>query len=154
MYGFDRNPQQGRTVDVGHLLVSQTLSRRGLYVGLTRGREENYAHVETGNTAPPGKPAYEQATPESVIKGVMERESSELSATEQMRAGQEWAGGTGRLLHLWSVSVRETLYPAIDRQVIARLTRTRPAGIRRSGHGRGSTPGCGRRSLPGMTWAS
>jgi hypothetical protein len=68
-YAGNAHVAQGRTVDVGHLLVSQTLSRRGLYVGMTRGRFENFAHVETGNTAPPGSKPYEQATVESVIKG-------------------------------------------------------------------------------------
>ena len=121
-YAGNVHVSQGRTVDAGHLLVTQTLSRRSFYVGMTRGREENTAWVETGGTAPAGKKPYEQATVESVIKGVMEREAGEESATQQMRAGQEWAGGTGHLLHLWSVSVRETLYPAIDRQVTARLT--------------------------------
>ena len=121
-YAGNAHVAQGRTVDVGHLLVSQTLSRRGMYVGMTRGRYENYAHVETGNTAPPGKPAYEQATVESVIKAVMEREASELSATEQLRAAQEWAGGSGHVLHLWSETIHRSLYPQIDREVMARLT--------------------------------
>ena len=121
-YAGNAHVAQGRTVDVGHLLVSQTLSRRGLYVGMTRGRHENFAHVETGSTAPPGKPAYEQATVESVIKGVMEREASGLSATEQLRAAQEWAGGSGHVLHLWSETIHRSLYPQIDRQVMARLT--------------------------------
>jgi ATP-dependent exoDNAse (exonuclease V) alpha subunit len=44
---------QGRTVDTAHLLVTGTLSRQSLYVGLTRGRESNTAHIVTGNTAPP-----------------------------------------------------------------------------------------------------
>jgi hypothetical protein len=121
-YAGNAHVAQGRTVDVGHLLVSQTLSRRGMYVGMTRGRYENYAHVETGNTAPPGKPAYEQATVESVIKAVMEREASGLSATEQLRAAQEWAGGSGHVLHLWSQTIHRSLYPQIDREVMARLT--------------------------------
>ena len=121
-YAGNAHVAQGRTVDVGHLLVSQTLSRRGLYVGMTRGRHENFAHVETGSTASPGKPAYEQATVESVIKGVMEREASGLSATEQLRAAQEWAGGSGHVLHLWSETIHRSLYPQIDRQVMARLT--------------------------------
>ena len=121
-YAGNAHVAQGRTVDVGHLLVSQTLLRRGLYVGMTRGRYENFAHVETGNTAPPGKPAYEQATVESVIKGVMEREASELSATEQLRAAQEWACGSGHVLHLWSETIHRSLYPQIDREVMARLT--------------------------------
>jgi hypothetical protein len=122
-YAGNAHVAQGRTVDIGHLLVSQTLSRRGLYVGMTRGRYENFAHVETGNTAPPGKPAYEQATVEAVIKGVMEREASEMSATEQLRAAQEWAGGSGHVLHLWSETIHRSLYPQIDREVMARLTR-------------------------------
>jgi hypothetical protein len=121
-YAGNVHVSQGRTVTAGHLLVTQTLSRRSFYVGMTRGREDNTAWVETGGTAAAGKQPYAQATPESVIKGVMEREAGEVSATQQMRAGQEWAGGTGHLLHLWSVAVRETLYPAIDRQVTARLS--------------------------------
>jgi conjugative relaxase-like TrwC/TraI family protein len=120
-YAGNVHVSQGRTVTAGHLVVTQTLSRRSFYVGMTRGREENTAWVETGSTAPPGKEPYEQATPESVVKGVMEREAGEESATQQMRAGQEWAGGTGHLLHLWSTAVRDTLYPAIDRQVAGRL---------------------------------
>ncbi len=120
-YAGNVHVSQGRTVGPSHLVVTQTLSRRSFYVGMTRGREENTAWVETGNTAPKGKKPYEQATAESVVKGIMEREAGELSATEQMRAGQEWAGGTGHVMHLWSTAVRESLYPQIDRQVAARL---------------------------------
>ena len=130
-YAGNAHVAQGRTVDVGHLLVSQTLLRRGLYVGMTRGRYENFAHVETGNTAPPGKPAYEQATVESVMKGVMEREASGLSATEQLRAAQEWAGGSGHVLHLWSETIHRSMYPQIDAAVMAQLT---PEQARRYEH--------------------
>jgi hypothetical protein len=76
----------------------------------------------------------------------MERDGSELSATEQMRAAQEWAGGTGHVLHLWSAEVRRDLYPAIDRQIMAALT---PDQARRYGreHARQALhAGCGRRS--------
>ena len=45
---------QGRTVDTAHLLVTDSLSRQAVYVGMTRGRESNTAHVVTGKTAPPG----------------------------------------------------------------------------------------------------
>jgi conjugative relaxase-like TrwC/TraI family protein len=121
-YAGNVHVSQGRTVDVSHSVVTHTMSRRSLGVGMTRGREENHAHVETGTTAPPGKPAYEQATVESALKAVMEREAEELSATEQMRAAQDWAVGSGHVLHLWSVAVRESLYPEIDRRVMARLT--------------------------------
>ena len=89
---------------------------------MTRGRQSNTAHVVTGKTAPPGHKPYQQATPESVLAGVMQREDGDLSATEQIRHAQEWAGGTGHLLNLWSAATRQTLYPDIDEQITARLT--------------------------------
>lgn len=113
---------QGRTVDTAHLLVTGTLSRQSLYVGLTRGRESNTAHIVTGNTAPPGQLPYEQASPESVIKEILERDDADLSATEQIRHAQDWTGGTGHLLTLWSAAVRQSLHPQIDEQIKARLT--------------------------------
>ena len=113
---------QGRTVDTAHLLVTATLSRRSLYVGLTRGRESNTAHIVTGNTAPPGHPPYQQASPESVLKAIMDRDDADLSAAEQIRHAQDWTGGTGHLLHLWSAEVRQSLYPQIDECIKARLT--------------------------------
>ena len=56
-YAGNTHVGQGRTVDTAHLLVTGTLSRRSLYVGLTRGRESNPAHIVTGTTAPPGASA-------------------------------------------------------------------------------------------------
>ena len=113
---------QGRTVDTAHLLVTGSLSRQALYVGMTRGREANTAHVVTGSTAPPGREPYQQAALESVLVGVLQRDAGDLSATEPIRQAQDWAGGTGHLLNLWSAAVRHTLYPDIDQQITARLT--------------------------------
>jgi len=121
-YAGNTHVGQGRTVDAAHLLVTGTLSRRSLYVGLTRGRESNTAHIVTGNTAPPGHPPYEQASPESVVKAILDRDDADLSATEQIRQAQDWTGGTGHLLTLWSAAVRQVLYPQIDQQIKARLT--------------------------------
>ena len=121
-YAGNVHVAQGRTVDTAHLLVTGTLSRQALYVGMTRGRESNTAHVVTGKTAPPGHEPYQQATPESVLAGVMQRNAEDLSATEQIRQAQEWAGGTSHLLHLWSAVTRQALYPDIDEQIKARLT--------------------------------
>ena len=50
-YAGNVHVAQGRTVDTAHLLVTDTLSRQSLYVGMTRGREANTAHVVTGQTA-------------------------------------------------------------------------------------------------------
>ena len=121
-YGGNVHVAQGRTVDTAHLLVTDSLSQQALYVGMTRGREANTAHVVTGKTAPPGHEPYQQAAPESVLADVMRREAEELSATEQIRQAQEWAGGTGHVLNLWSAATRQTLYPEIDRRITARLT--------------------------------
>jgi conjugative relaxase-like TrwC/TraI family protein len=121
-YGGNVHVAQGRTVDTAHLLVTVTLSRQALYVGMTRGRESNTAHVVTGNTAPPGTKPYQQATPESVLADVLQRDGDDLSATGQIRRAQDWAGGTGHLLTLWSAAIRQALFPAIDEQITARLT--------------------------------
>ena len=121
-YAGNVHVAQGRTVDTAHLLVTDSLSRQALYVGMTRGRQANTAHVVTGKTAPPGHQPYQQATPESVLAGVLQRDDGDLSATEQIRQAQDWAGGTGHLLTLWSAAVRQTLYPDIDQQIKGRLT--------------------------------
>jgi TrwC relaxase/AAA domain len=62
-YAGNVHVAQGRTVDTVHLLVTSTLSRQALYVGMTRGRQANTAHVVTGKTAPPGKKPYQRAPP-------------------------------------------------------------------------------------------
>ena len=121
-YAGNIHVAQGRTVDTSHVLVTDTLSRQSLYVGMSRGRESNIAHVVTGETAPEGKEPYEQATAEAVIHQVMERDSRELSATEQIRASQEWASGTGHVLNLWAAAMRATLNPAIDAELRGALT--------------------------------
>ena len=121
-YAGNVHVAQGRTVDTAHLLVTETLSRQALYVGMTRGRQANTAHVITGTTAPPGHEPYQQATPESVLAGIMSRDDGDLSATEQIRQAQDWASGTGHLLTLWTAAIRQTLYPGIDQQITARLT--------------------------------
>jgi conjugative relaxase-like TrwC/TraI family protein len=121
-YAGNVHVAQGRTVDTTHLLVTDTLTRRSLYVGMTRGHQSNTAHVVTGNTAPWGKQPYEQARPESVIKSVMQRESDDLSAIEQIRQSQEWVGGTGHLLSLWSAAVRSRLTQEMDERIKVRLS--------------------------------
>ena len=121
----------GRTVDTTHLLVTDTLTRRSLYVGMTRGRQSNTAHVVTGSTAAEGKQPYEQATPESVIKSIMQREPDDLSAIEQIRQSQEWVGGTGHLLNLWSAAVRSRLVPEMDDRIKARLSESEASRYQR-----------------------
>jgi hypothetical protein len=130
-YAGNVHVAQGRTVDTAHLLVTATLSRQALYVGMTRGRQANTAHVVTGTTAPPGKKPYQQATAESVLADVLQRDGDDLSATGRIRQAQDWVGGTGHLLTLWSAAGRQALYPAIDEQITARLTASQACRYRR-----------------------
>ena len=101
---------------------------------MTRGRESNAAYVVTGKTAPPGHQPYQQAAPESVLADVLLRDAGDLSATEQIRRAQEWAGGTGHLVNLWSAAVKQTLYPDIDQQIKPGSPDPKPGGTT------GSTP--------------
>ncbi len=121
-YAGNVHVAQGRTVDTAHILVSDTLSRQALYVGMTRGRQSNTAHTVTGTTAPPGHQPYQQATPEAVLAAILQRDDGDLSATEQIRQAKDWSAGTGHLLTLWSAAIRQTLHPDIDKQIKARLT--------------------------------
>jgi len=149
-YAGNVHVAQGRTVDTAHLLVTGTVSRQALYVGMTRGRESNTAHVVTGKTAPPGHEPYQQATPESVLAGVMHRAAEDLSATEQIRQAQDWAG-TGHLLYLWSVATRSSMYPDIDQQIKARLTESEAWRYDREHSAKPCSSGSAPPSSPGTT---
>ena len=152
-YGGNVHVAQGRTVDTAHLLVTDSLSRQALYVGMTRGREANTAHVVTGKTAPSGQKPYQQAAPESVLAGVLQRAAEDLSATEQIRQAQEWAGGTGHLLHLWSAATRQAC--TRTSMSVSRLGSPRPrdGGTTGSTRGRCCSTRCGMPSSPGTTSA-
>jgi hypothetical protein len=121
-YAGNVHVSQGRTVDVANLYVSDTLSRESFYVGMTRGREGNFAWTVTGETAPEGAKPYQQATPESVISGIMDRQSRELTAHQEIVQAQEWGGGMGHLLQIWTAAVGETAREAITASLRAYLS--------------------------------
>ena len=58
-YGGNVHVAQGRTVDTAHLLVTDSLSRQALYVGMTRGREVQ--HRARGHRQ--DRPGREEAVP-------------------------------------------------------------------------------------------
>ena len=87
-YAGNTHVAQGRTVDTGHVVVSETLGRESLYVGMTRGRESNTAHVVTGPPERPGqRQADQQAPAEAILAGAMKRDTAGLTATETIRRG-------------------------------------------------------------------
>jgi ATP-dependent exoDNAse (exonuclease V) alpha subunit len=120
-YAGNVHVAQGRTTDTAHLLLSESISRQSLYVGMTRGRDFNVAHIVTGPTSHGTQPL-EQATPESVFTAALERDCEELAATEQVRQAQEWTSGTGHVLNLWSASVKNTISVAINQEFQTRLS--------------------------------
>jgi hypothetical protein len=120
-YAGNIHVAQGRTVDTSHLLVTPTVDRRGYYVGTTRGREANTSWVVTGETSH-GKEPFKQADPAAVIAEVLQRDSDELTATEQIREAQEWSSSSGHVLNIWKHAAGETLHLDIDRLMAERLT--------------------------------
>ena len=150
-YAGNVHVAQGRTVDTAHLLVTDSLSRQALYVGMTRGRQANTAHVVTGTTAPPGHEPYRQVAPESVLAGVLQRDVGDLSAIEQIRQAQEWAGGTGYLLNLWSAAVKQTLYPDMVSRSPSGSATPMPGATSASTPARRSSSSCAPPSSPATT---
>jgi conjugative relaxase-like TrwC/TraI family protein len=151
---------QGRTVDTSHLVVSEGMNRDLLYVGMTRGRESNRAHVVTGppdpadysraerdayaaaavervrellengdvdgaravNPIPPEPEGMrERNTWESVIAAAMERDDALGTATEAMRAAQEWPVHTRHLYEIAEAGWWKDVVPQIDDMVRQRI---------------------------------
>ena len=117
-YAGNVHVAEGRTVDTGHLLVSPTLTRESMYVGMTRGRERNTAHVVTGPAT--GREA-QQAPAEAVLAAAMGREDAQLSATETIREAQAWTTNSQRLFEIFDELARQESYPAFEAALKARL---------------------------------
>jgi conjugative relaxase-like TrwC/TraI family protein len=134
-YAGNTSVAQGRTVDTGHMVVSLATGRRSLYVGMTRGRERNTAHVVTswplapfvgGNRPAPGLAGQAMTEPvpaQAVLAGCLDRddETDELTATEVMRQVQDDAVAMPRLHHLWKKATRGHSFAAYDNEVRRRL---------------------------------
>jgi conjugative relaxase-like TrwC/TraI family protein len=80
---------QGRTVDAGYLLVSETMTRDLAYVGATRGRERNLLFVPTGppDPAAPSRREREKAERERFLAAHEHLERGDAEAA--MRALEE-----------------------------------------------------------------
>jgi conjugative relaxase-like TrwC/TraI family protein len=74
---------QGMTVDTARLVVSAGMNREMFYVGMTRGREENTAHVVTG---PPDPAGLTRAEREAFARQATERAGSLLRQGEAAAA--------------------------------------------------------------------
>jgi AAA domain len=112
-YAGNTHVAEGLTADdCGHLLVTSSLNRRALYVGMTRARKANTAYVVTGEPVPGKEP--ELVNPEVVLAEIMGNDGTELTATEAIRQAQEWSGSTGHLANIWAAAMRDTVKETID----------------------------------------
>jgi conjugative relaxase-like TrwC/TraI family protein len=106
-YAGNTHVAQGRTTDTAHLLVTGSLNRPSLYVGMSRGWQANTAYVATGESAPGHKP--ELVNPEVVLAEIIDNDGTELTATEAIRQAQEWSASTGHLANIWAAAIRDTV---------------------------------------------
>ena len=103
-YAGNTHVAQGRTTDTAHLLVTGSLNRPSLYVGMTRGRQANTAYVATGEPVPGKEP--ELVNPEVVLAEIIDNDATELTATEAIRQAQEWPASTGHLASIWAAATQ------------------------------------------------
>ena len=86
-YASTVHAAQGLTVDTCHTVVTQTTAAEALYVGMTRGRQANTAHVVTRAVpadAPPGTVIEAvHRSPAAVLAGVFETSDPQRSALAQ-----------------------------------------------------------------------
>jgi hypothetical protein len=76
-YAATEHGHQGDTVDIGLELVSAATTHRGLYVGATRGRNENRLHVVTDTDDP--------AEARDVLNAVLAHDRADIPAVTQRR---------------------------------------------------------------------
>jgi conjugative relaxase-like TrwC/TraI family protein len=90
---------QGLTVDISRAFLSTAAAREAALVALSRGREANYAYLDTQQILHPDEPPVlpgdlfyrhrERSRTEQALLAILRRESAELSATEQLRDALE-----------------------------------------------------------------
>ncbi len=76
-YAATEHGHQGDTVDVSLALVTGATTRRGLYVGVTRGRDENRIHVITDTT--------DVGEARDILDGVLAYDRADIPAVTQRR---------------------------------------------------------------------
>jgi conjugative relaxase-like TrwC/TraI family protein len=118
-YAGNTHVAQGRTTSTAHLLVTGSLNRRSMYVGMTRGRQANTAYVATGEPVPGKEP--ELVHPEVILAEIIDNDGTELTATETIRQAQEWPASTGHLASIWAAAMRDTVTETIDSKLTERL---------------------------------
>lgn len=98
---------QGRTVQRGYVLLDELSSRELVYVGMTRGWEQNWAFVISQIPAGPETPNALNADPAALMREAIGRDRSERSATETLREAQDWIRSGPPNAGEWALIVEE-----------------------------------------------
>jgi DNA primase catalytic core len=91
---------QGMTVDTSHAMVGFGMTRNELYTAITRGRDSNRVYVESDDVLdldPHRQPDQERAVL-SALKGVLDRDGEEKSASRAIEDEWDYAHSLARLV--------------------------------------------------------
>jgi conjugative relaxase-like TrwC/TraI family protein len=98
-YAATIHRSQGLTVDISRAFLSPSAAREAALVALSRGRDANYAYLDTHEILHPDEPELlpgdlfyryrERTLAEEALRAILRRESAELSATEQLREARD-----------------------------------------------------------------
>lgn len=115
-YAITTHRTQGVTVDTAHLLAAPGMTREHLYVGMTRGRENNTVYVATDTGADITPDDYEEPTARAILTAILHTSGAEKSATQTRR---DEHGRYGTIAQL--AAEYETLAAAAQRDRWTRL---------------------------------
>jgi len=107
-YATTLHRAQGRTVERAHCYVNPRTSRELLYVAMTRGRDANFAYVDTGYDIDPATShdgLSEKPSIEEVFKDILRNVGSNRSATDVIHDSFELQESLARLIAEYSTIV-------------------------------------------------
>ncbi len=93
---------QGRTVDRGYLYGDEGVSREAAYVALTRGTELNIAFLVTQREPDEHSLKTLDSTAIGQMARILERETTDRSAVEMLRAGLDYSESLKSLVPIWA----------------------------------------------------
>lgn len=125
---------QGSTVDTTHSLVDAKLDRNGLYVALTRGRNENRVYVDTSTNldelAEAGHVHHsgdeDAPTAEQILHGCVHHDHTQLAAVDELEEQLTAADSTERIEALYREGVAQAT-ASFSHQAAANLVESLPA---------------------------
>lgn len=96
-YAITTHRTQGVTTDTAHLLAAPGMTREHLYVGLTRGRENNTVYLATDTGADITPDDYEEPTARAILTAIINTSGAEKAATQVRRDERERYGTIAQL---------------------------------------------------------